>query len=323
MTTDADPGRVDLDLVLAEIHAEAARLRSEEGGSLEETLDQAFRRHTPGDLDSADTGEAFARLDALTAVSIPVPDAAPRPGRAEWKRSILRGIGAVLRSNPVARLLRMATSEITAFNAAVVRLLRRIDTRVANLEARSGQPSTAVRLAADQATVPSPSPTLVAAVVGALGAPAGRVLHAGCGRGEIVAALGDAGIGAYGVDPRRALHVDALRAGLDVRGEDPRAHLAALPSGILGAVILDGSVDRLGVNEQVALLDDAVRATAPGGRIIVVLSERTGPSAVAADLAGGHRLLPATWHHLLSLRSTVVHDIDADGVTVLIGDLGA
>lgn len=323
MTSAADPGRVDLDLVMAEIHAEADRLRREQGTAADAALDEAFRRHTPPGLDTADSTEAFAQLDALTAVSIPVPDASPRPGRAEWKRTILRAIGRVLRSNPVARLLRMATSEITAFNAAVVRFLRRIDLRVATLETRTGEPSASVQLAAGQVDARPPTEGLVTLVIDAIGAPAGRVLHAGCGRGEIVASLGATGIGAYGVDARRALHVDALRDGLDVRGEHPGAHLSALPAESLGAVILDGTVDRLGVNEQVALLDDAVRATAAGGRVVVVLSERTGPSAVAADLTGGHPLLPATWHHLLSLRTSVVREREADGVTVLVGDVDA
>lgn len=321
MTSAADPGRVDLDLVMAEIHAEAERLRREQGTDADAALDEAFRRHTPPGLDSADSTEAFAQLDALTAVSIPVPDASPRPGRAEWKRAVLRAIGRVLRSNPVARLLRMATSEITAFNAAVVRFLRRIDHRVVALETRTGQPSASVRMAVSQVDPRPPSEELVIAVIDAIGAPAGRVLHAGCGRGEIVDALGAAGIGAYGVDRRRALHVDALRGGLDVRGDDPMAHLSSLPTDALGATVLDGMVDRLGINEQVAMLDDAVRATAAGGRVLVVLSERTGPSAVAADLAGGHPLLADTWHHLLSLRTSDVRARDAEGVTVLVGDV--
>jgi len=312
----------DLDLVIAEIHAEAARLRRVSDGGLEAELDAAFRRHTPPDIDTASTADAFAQLDALTAVSIPVPDSAPRPGRAEWKRTVLRVIGKVLGAEAVARLVRMATSEITAFNAAVVRVLRRVDARVGVLESRVGEPTAAVRTAAEQAVPPPARDEAVRAVLGVLGAPGGRVLHAGCARGELVRALTAAGVSAYGVDTRRVLHVEALREGLDVRSDEPAAHLASLPARALGAVVLDGTLDSRSVDEQVAMLDAAVRATAPGGRVVVVLSERHGPAAVAADLSGGHPLLTATWHHLLSLRTTVVHEVDAGGIALIVGDIG-
>lgn len=312
----------DLDLVLAEIHAEAARLRSERRDDLEADLDAAFRRHTPPGLDTADTADAFAQLDALTAVSVPVPDSAPRPGRAEWKRTLLRAIGKVLRAEPVARLVRMATSEITAFHAATVRILRRFDVRLTRLEQHAGEASHEVRTAAETA-VPDPlSDAVVRAAVAAIGAPGGRVLHAGCARGEIVGALTDAGVGAYGVDARRALHVAGLREGLDLRGDDPAAHLAALPARSVGAVVLDGTLDHRPVAEQVAMLHDAVGAVAPGGRVVVLLSERTGPAAVAADLAGGRALLPATWQHLLSLQTNPVHSSETEGVVIIVGDVG-
>jgi Methionine biosynthesis protein MetW len=318
----ARPADTDLDLVIAEIHAEAARLRRMNDGGLDDELDAAFRRHTPPDIDTASTAEAFAQLDALTAVSIPVPDSAPRPGRAEWKRTVLRVIGRILGAEVVARLVRMATSEITAFNAAVVRVLRRIEARLSVLESRVGEPTAAVRTATDQAVPPPARVETVDAVTGVLGAPGGRVLHVGCGRGELVRALTEAGVGAYGVDTRRGLHVEALRDGLDVRGDEPAAHLAALPARALGAVVLDGTLDSRSVDEQVAMLDDAVRATARGGRVVVVLSERHGAAAVAADLSGGHPLLPATWHHLLSLRTTVVREVDAGGIALIVGDIG-
>jgi 2-polyprenyl-3-methyl-5-hydroxy-6-metoxy-1,4-benzoquinol methylase len=312
----------DLDLVLAEIHAEAARLRAERRGGIEPELDAAFRRHTPPDLDAADSTEVFAQLDALAAVSIPVPDSAPRPGRPEWKRTVLRAIGKVLRAEPVARLIRMATSEITAFNAASVRVLRRFDTRLARLEVQAVGASPAVNAAAEQA-MPAPlADAVVAAAVAAIGAPGGRVLHAGCARGELVRSLTDAGVSAYGVDTRRALHVGGLRDGLDLRGDDPAAHLAALPPHSLGAVVLDGTLDHRPVAEQVAMLEDAAGAVAPGGRIVVVLSERSGPGAVAADLAGGRALLPATWEHLLALRTSPVHTSETEGVVVIVGDVG-
>jgi len=311
----------DLDLVLAEIHAEADRLRASHHGTLDAELDASFQRHVPPDLDGADSAQAFAQLDALTAVSIPAPDTAPRPGRAEWKRTLLRAVSMVVRAEPVTRLIRMATSEITAFNAAIVRTLRGIDGRVTALEARVGVPTTALRAAADLAVPPPASAELVATVVAAVEVPDGRVLHAGCARGELVRALTDVGIGAYGVDRRRSLHVEALRDGLDVRGDDPAAHLAALPDASVGAIVLDGTLDTRPVDEQLSMLDDARRATVSGGRLIVVLSERTGPAAVAADLSGGRALLPATWHHLMSLRTSSVRSLDVAGVHVIVGNI--
>src|SRR5690606_26444930 len=142
--------------------------------------------------------------------------------------TILRVVGRVLRAGPVARIVRLATSEIAAFNTLVVRFLHRVDERLVRLDTTVRPPPDAVSAEVAHIEVRPLRSTTTAGLVELLGATGGRVLHAGCGHGELVAALTAAGRPAYGVDPRRALHVAGLRDGLDLRGDEPATHLASL-----------------------------------------------------------------------------------------------
>lgn len=320
MSAPVEPPEVDLDLVLAEVHAEAAalRARSPYRRDLERELDAAFRRHTPADIAEASPADALTQLDAAAAVAVPDLDTAPRPGRAEWKRFVLRVAGRVLRSGPVARVLRLATSEIVAFNAAVVRFLRNVDLRLRRVEAAVGELSPALRAEVAHLEPTPTSPSVLAAVRDLLADVPGRVVHLGCGRGELVRHLDDADTSCYGVDPRRALQVDALRDGLDIRPEDVLEHVRQLPDGSVGAVVIGALVDRTPVADQLELVEEACRVVVPGGPVVVALTDRQGPGAAAVDLLGGRPLSPSTWVHLLERRTgttAVVREVD--GATLL------
>ena len=93
------------------------------------------------------------------------------------------------------------------------------------------------------------------------------------------------------------------RPGLEVREDEVLDHLRLVPPDGVGGIVLVGCVDRLGLGQQLALLDAAAHVLAAGGTLAVV----TGcarPTAlptemIAADLAPGRPLHPATWQHLL------------------------
>ncbi len=105
----------------------------------------------------------------------------------------------------------------------------------------------------------------------------GPVLDLGCGRGELLDVLAEAGIEAYGVDsdPER---VERCRAqGLDARREEALAHLAGLAPGSLGAVSAIQLVQHLEIDELVELVELAARAIRPGG---VLLLEAPNPENV-------------------------------------------
>jgi hypothetical protein len=118
--------------------------------------------------------------------------------------------------------------------------------------------------------------------------------------------LVDAGVDAYGCEPRLALAEAASLAGLDVRSDEVLDHLRAVDHEALGALVLAGTVDRVPVGVQLDLADLAAGALADGGRLALVGTDpeawgRT-TSVVEADLAPGRPLHAETWEHLLAER---------------------
>ena len=95
------------------------------------------------------------------------------------------------------------------------------------------------------------------------------VLELGAGRGALLSLLREAEIPAYGVE----VADDALRrasaAGLDVRQEEARAHLASLTPGCVGAICAIELVEKLSADELVELLELAARALAPEGVLVI------------------------------------------------------
>jgi 2-polyprenyl-3-methyl-5-hydroxy-6-metoxy-1,4-benzoquinol methylase len=97
----------------------------------------------------------------------------------------------------------------------------------------------------------------------------GPVLDVGCGRGEFLKVLADAGIDAYGVDLIEG-NVDLCRAmGLRAEQGDALVHLAKLTTGSLRAIAAIHVIEHLEFNEQVELIDRAFAALAPGGILLL------------------------------------------------------
>jgi O-antigen chain-terminating methyltransferase len=96
-----------------------------------------------------------------------------------------------------------------------------------------------------------------------------RVLDIGCGRGEFLSLLRDAGISAYGVDSDESM-VDAGRAsGVEVLLVDAFVHLRGLAPGAVDGIFCSQVAEHLETPQLVALLELSKRALAPGGVVVI------------------------------------------------------
>jgi SAM-dependent methyltransferase len=110
----------------------------------------------------------------------------------------------------------------------------------------------------------------------------GPVFDAGCGRGEFLRLLGEAGIAARGVEASGVAAETCRAAGLDVREGDAVDDLAAAPSGSLGAVVAFQVVEHWPAAQTFRFLAEARRALAPGGVLIVETVNTNSLSAMNA-----------------------------------------
>ena len=94
------------------------------------------------------------------------------------------------------------------------------------------------------------------------------VLDVGCGRGEWLRVLGQAGIAAAGIDTNPVAVAECREAGLDVVEADLVDHLAGLGEGSLGALTLFQVVEHLPFDTLVQTLRAAARVLRPGGVLL-------------------------------------------------------
>lgn len=100
--------------------------------------------------------------------------------------------------------------------------------------------------------------------------PAGAlVCDLGAGRGEWLTVLAQAGRPAYGVDNNEIAVKRAQGLGVDVRPGDVLGHLRDVPERSLAAVTAMHLVEHIEVEPLIELLDLALRALVPGGRLIL------------------------------------------------------
>jgi hypothetical protein len=186
---------------------------------------------------------------------------------------------------------------------AVIEALRFLGARVEQLEeavARRSAPVDAVG-----ALAPTPTGSWARPVADWLVAlsPEGPVLHGECGGGELVVALAAGGIDAKGVEPRGDIAWQAADQGAPVVvGELPDL-LGGQPPGSLGGLVLSGVVDRLPIDELVALVEVSGARLADGAPVVVVGTNpeaAAGWDAAARDLLPGRPLHAETWELLLA-----------------------
>ncbi len=131
----------------------------------------------------------------------------------------------------------------------------------------------------------------------------GVIVHGECGDGSLTAALAALGMAVRGAEPRGAVAWDAAGLGVDVHVGPVGELLDSVGPGSLGGLVLSGVVDRLALDDLVALLETATDRLGEGGGLVVISASpavpATGWDAVARDLVPGRPLHPETWALLL------------------------
>jgi SAM-dependent methyltransferase len=125
----------------------------------------------------------------------------------------------------------------------------------------------------------------------------GPVLDIGCGRGELLGLLRDAGIDARGIDADADMVAYARGEGLDVEQADLLAYLGEVEAGSLGGIFMGQVVEHLPVQTLVESLRLAVAALRPGGVLIAETINPLSPIALRnyfADLTHAQPLVPET-----------------------------
>lgn len=207
--------------------------------------------------------------------------------------------------------LRHLADQLNGWHDVVVRWMNRTDDRVRAAEEALGLAPLTVPGADGEAgpgrlelaDLIGPAPDLPEAaadeVAAALAATGGPVAVLGCAEGAVPAALGRAGVSAYGVDRNPERILAGVRGGLDMRGEDPLTHLRALDGGVLAGAVLMGFVEDLAVGAAAAAVAAVSGAVRSDGAVAVVAADPAARDPVQRDLRAGRGLAPATWAHLL------------------------
>ena len=98
---------------------------------------------------------------------------------------------------------------------------------------------------------------------------ASDVLDIGCGRGEFLALLKTAGVGARGIDLNGEMIAAARARGLDAVQADALAHLESLADASLGGIMSSQVVEHLEPSYLIALLPVALKKLRPGAPIVL------------------------------------------------------
>src|SRR2546421_94976 len=123
------------------------------------------------------------------------------------------------------------------------------------------------------------------------------VLDIGCGRGELLGLLREAGVEARGIDADADMVAYARGDGLDVEQADLVAYLEAAADGSLGAIFMSQVVEHLPAPTLVETLRLATAKLRPGGVLIAETINPLSPIALRnyfADLTHAQPLVPET-----------------------------
>ena len=132
---------------------------------------------------------------------------------------------------------------------------------------------------------------------------ASDVLDVGCGRGEFLHALGQAGVRARGIDLNGEMIATARERGLDAEAADALAYLTSLPDESLGGLFAAQVIEHLQPPYLVRLLQTAFHKLRPGAPIVL---ETINPtcwlaffSSYLRDLTHAKPIHPDTLEYLL------------------------
>ena len=134
----------------------------------------------------------------------------------------------------------------------------------------------------------------------------GPVLDLGCGRGELLSVLHEAGLDAYGVDLLESNVKCCRTQGLRVEQADALVHLATVAAGSLRAVTAIHLIEHFAFAHQLELIDRAWAALAPEGILLVETPNPenliVGSSTFRLDPSHKQPVPPALLHFLLGAR---------------------
>ena len=285
----------DVRAIVADIEREA-RARRRLGAvdpSYERQLDALFEAIAPVGATGQSVQAVLEQTERTARLDVPPPIASNLPGGQVVKRGVERIAGW--------RFEHMR-GQVQSFAFSIVHAVRMLNDRVVALERRLPSSRAELRRPLPLGSDFDVTPWLGAVCAWCAGCP-GRVLHAECGSGALVVAMHEAGIDAFGADPRDDAAEIADRAGVEVRTVDVLEYLGSVPAGALGGVVLTGCADRFVLGDQLDLAAMAARTLAPGGRVVVlgthpaVWERQRDP--IQADLSFGRPLHPETWAHVL------------------------
>ena len=123
------------------------------------------------------------------------------------------------------------------------------------------------------------------------------VLDLGCGRGELLLLLREAGIEARGVDADADMVAYARGEGLEVVQADAVAHLESLDDGSLGGVFAAQVLEHLPPPALLRLVEQAHAKLRPGGLLVAETINPLSPLALRnyfSDLTHAQPLVPET-----------------------------
>jgi O-antigen chain-terminating methyltransferase len=123
------------------------------------------------------------------------------------------------------------------------------------------------------------------------------VLDVGCGRGELLALLRDAGIEARGIDADADMVAYARGEGLDVEQADALSYLESLDDGSLGGIFMGQVVEHLPAGLLVRVLALCAQKLRKGGLLVAETINPLSPLALRnyfADLTHAQPLVPET-----------------------------
>jgi len=113
-----------------------------------------------------------------------------------------------------------------------------------------------------------------------------RVVDVGCGRGELLEVLRDAGVSAYGVELDEDMIAVCREKGLELVEGDAVAGLEALDEGAVDGIVASHVVEHLPPDRLWRLISTAAEKLADGGILVV---ETPNPESLLASSVNFHR----------------------------------
>lgn len=290
--SNADP-QAYINRVRAEIEAEAEtrRRRDPELQRQEREIERAWIEVSPPGAAGSQGELLLDRADRLAMIDADAPLGA-KPGIRQVKWAVRKG---------VYWYLRYVTDQLNALTNVFARLLRRFDERIGALEDAAAMTDGGGLLD----PVPEPNGAVADAVVSILTNQTGRVVVLGCGSGVLVRPLHDAGVAVHGVDVDALAILPGVRDGLDLRADDPVAHLGVARAGEFGAVVAAGFVEELGPAAAQRVVEQAISAVGDG-TVVIATGDPADRTVVERELRAGRGLSPATWAYLFERTGATV-----------------